>query len=99
MDYRNRKYYIVQFDYESFDMRKSYFKIASPSIKFHSPYNHIKGNNTYKNYDTVDLCIRPWYMISCREDESRLLQLEMEKASRNDSCFNYRELTREFCKQ
>ena len=44
MDYRNRNYYFATIDYLSYDMRLKFYKLAAPSLKIHSPYNHIKNS-------------------------------------------------------
>lgn len=100
MDYRNRKYYLIEFDLRTFNMRRERLKILSPSLKMHSPYRHIKDNNTCYGYDRIkNKQIYPWFMISCRIDESIPLEYEMNKAIRNDISFRYCELTKDICKQ
>lgn len=80
MDYRNRNYYLATIDYLSYNMRLKFYKLAAPSLKIHSPYNHIK--NTY-NRDYVDG--RYWQMmLSCKKEDSEALEYELRKAERND---------------
>ena len=91
MDYRYRNYYLVAIDYCSYDMRMRYFRIAAPSLKVHSPYNHFKSNN--KEYDgkyTKQLGYGGYWqmMLSCKKEDSEALEYEMEKAVRNDREYN-----------
>ena len=80
MDYRNRDYYLATIDYVSYDMRLKNYKLAAPSLKIHSPYNHVK--NTY-NRDYIDG--RYWQMmLSCKKEDSEALEYELRKAERND---------------
>lgn len=84
MDYRKRNYYLVAFDYCSYDMRMKYCKLASPSLKVHSPYNHVKNQN---HHDYVDG--NYWQMmLSCKKEDSEALEYELRKAERNDKEYN-----------
>ena len=86
MDWRNRDYYLVEFEYTSEDMRRGYFKLVSPSVKYHKAYNHFKQFNTKPcfNQDWKHLDFYPRYMVSCRKDESEALEYELSKADRRD---------------
>ena len=58
-------------------MRMRYFKLAAPSLKIHSPYNHFKNSN--KEYDgeyTKDLGYGGYWqmMFSCKREDSDWLE-------------------------
>lgn len=91
MDYRYRNYYLVTVDWCSYDMRMEYFRIAAPSLKIHSPYNHFK--NSSKEYDgqyTKHLGYGGYWqmMLSCKREDSEALEYELRKAVRNDREYN-----------
>lgn len=85
MDYRNRNYYLATIDYISYDMRLKYYKLAAPSLKIHSPYNHIKWSDREK-----DLLGGSYWqmMLSCKKEDSEALEYELRKAERNDNGYN-----------
>lgn len=85
MDYRNRDYYLATIDYTSYDMRLRYYKLAAPSLKIHSPYNHIKWIDREK-----DLLGGSYWqmMLSCKKEDSEALEYELRKAERNDNVHN-----------
>ena len=88
MDYRNRDYYLVTIAYESYDMRLNYYKMAAPSLKMHSPYNHFKNGHMFDRYNDGAKG-RYWQMmISCKKENSEALEYELRKASRNDKCIS-----------
>ena len=110
MDYRYRNYYFVTIDYCSYDMRMRYFKLAAPSLKIHSPYNHFKNSN--KEYDgeyTKDLGYGGYWqmMFSCKREDSETLEYELRKAERRDREYNsiystgskFLKLNKELCGQ
>lgn len=81
MDYRNRNYYFVTIDYYSYNMRLSMYQWAAPSLKIHSPYNHVKWND--KKKDSLNGSY--WQMmLSCKKEDSEALEYELRKAERND---------------
>jgi hypothetical protein len=97
MDYRHRNYYLVKLDPFARDMRVRYFKLASPSLKIHPPYYHIKYNKYPQ--DKID----GWYwqmMLSCKIEDSDALEYELQKANRRDD-FGSRffKLNKEICGQ
>lgn len=49
MDWRERDYYLIQFDSWSENMRRRYFEIVAPSIKYHAPYGHFKDSWWYSD--------------------------------------------------
>lgn len=72
-------------------MRMRYLRIAAPSLKIHSPYNHFKSNN--RGYDgeyTKQLgCGGYWQMmVSCKKEDEEALEYELRKAVRNDREYN-----------
>lgn len=74
MDRRERKYYLVTFNYDSYDMRMEYTKICCPSRKVH-PVKQC-WIDIYKDY---------WQMLmSCKNEHSESLEYELRKAIRND---------------
>ena len=95
MDYRFRKYYLVKMPFDSYDMRLRFFKIAAPSLKIHSPYNHFKENK--KDYDGVYTRLiglsSMWnLLISCNKEDSESLEYELKKSKRNDTGSNFLEV-------
>ena len=100
MDYRKRKYYLVRLDTCAFDMRMEYLKLASSTLKIHAPYGHFeygKYDGDYKS-KTGLLCVQ--MMISCKKEDSELVEYELRKACRNDGSYSaFSELTKEVCGQ
>lgn len=86
MDYRNRNYYLLSIDYLSYDMRMEYFKLATPSLKVHTPYNHFKNNKGYDGEYTKILGYGGYWqmMLSCKKEDENALEYELRKAERND---------------
>ena len=103
MDYRERNYYLVSISSCALDMRLNYFRIASPTLRIHSPYNHFKENKG--QYDGTYLGIQGYnnywqMMISCRKEDSDALEYELRKAKRNDGCYSqFLKLSKELCGQ
>lgn len=98
MDYRERNYYLARIDYCSYNMRIGIFKIATPSLKIHAPYDHIKSNG--ERQDKING--RYWQMmLSCRKEDSEALEYELRKAERRDrKSFSYFfKLNKEICGQ
>lgn len=97
MDYRHRNYYLVKLDPFARDMRIRYFKLASPSLKIHPPYYHIKYNK--HTQDKID----GWYwqmMLSCKIEDSDALEYELRKANRRDDFgSSFFKLNKEICGQ
>ena len=85
MDYRNRNYYFVTIDYASYNMRLSMYQWAAPSLKIHSPYNHVKWSDRER-----DLLNGSYWqmMLSCKKEEAEALEYELRKAERNDNEYN-----------
>lgn len=104
MDWRERNYYLVKTDYCSYKMRHEYYKLAAPSIKYHSPYNHFKkwlGNNNGDSYHKeITGMFYVQEMISCKIGDSALLEYELRKAKRRDGYgSNFVKITKEMCGQ
>ena len=104
MDYRHRKYYLVSIPYFSRDMRIGYFKIAAPSLKMHTPYNHVHIKEDFEAYDGIwhehTGVRRPDAMLSCRIEDSNALEYELRKMVRNDYPYGkFFELTKNYCLQ
>lgn len=105
MDYRKRKYYLVTLDYFSYNMRINILKLAAPTLKIHSPYNHIRRKCKYKsNYDGEHYDVTGMgyvqFMVSCWIEESNLIEFELRKAEREDGQGSkFIELTKEMCGQ
>lgn len=110
MDYRYRNYYLVTVDYCSYDMRMEYFRIAAPSLKIHSPYNHFKCNGEeYDGRYTRHLGYGGYWqmMLSCKKEDSEVLEYELRKAKRRDGEYksiystgsNFLKLDKELCGQ
>lgn len=76
MDWRKRNYYLIYTDPMSYEMRHRFYKIAAPSIKYHSVHN------LNFIYDAQEL-------VSCKKEDSSDLEFEFNKAQRNDF-FNWR---------
>lgn len=85
MDYRYRDYYLITIDYLSYDMRMRYYKIASPSLKIHPPYNHFKNGRELDVYNDGAKGHYWQMMISCKKEDSEALEYELRKAERNDN--------------
>lgn len=91
MDYRERNYYYYKFDQWSGEMRFDYFKIAAPSVKFHfNNYLHDIAR-IGSNYSSC--------MISCKKEESEVLECELEKSVKQDYWAKYFKITKDMLKQ
>ena len=55
MDWRERNYYLVYTNPFAYRMRHEYYRLAAPSLKRHSPYNHFKEYMNYANYDGLHI--------------------------------------------
>lgn len=103
MDYRDRNYYLVRIDSLSYDMRMQYFKLASPSLKIHPPYNHFKNNDS--DHDAVfthKLGCGSYLnmMLSCRKEDSEAVEYELRKSERRDGYGSrFLKLDKELCGQ
>lgn len=109
MDYRNRKYYLVNWSYDR-NYRIKNLKLLAPSIKMHSPYNHFKSfeNGNKMAYDGLAKnctgILGVDTMLSCKKEESEAVEYELRKMARRDSDFvwgrgKFCEITKEMCGQ
>ena len=102
MDYRYRKYFLVKIPSDSYDMRLRYFRIAAPSLKIHSPYNHFTRNIARYDgdYTRCHGLASNWnMMISFKKEEYESLYYELRKSKRNDKGADFQELHKEFVGQ
>ena len=102
MDWRKRDYYLIRTDPTAYQMRHELYKSAAPSIKYHAPYNHFKGDSIFDTCNLMSLGFKnPWVqeMISCKHLDSESLEFELRKANRRDSTSHFIKLTKEITKQ
>ena len=97
MDYRHRDYYLVNINSFAYNMRMRYYKLASPSLKIHQPYYHLKNNKYSQDY----IKRRYWQMmLSCKKEDSEALEYELRKAERRDGWGSrFLKLDKELCGQ
>ena len=80
MDYRERKYYIMNI-HSNYDNKIKELRAAVPSLSFHKPYNHFTYKNKIFNklskkiFDIYDgdcdsECIYIQQIASCRKEEA-----------------------------
>ena len=91
MDWRGRKYYIVTFYFDSYDMRMSFLKLI-PNIKF----THYK--NIPKQKDETEERGKYQFMISVPNSSSEAVEYELRKAERNDYYCKWKEIKRDLSK-
>lgn len=92
MDWRERNYFIVSFDYRSVLYRTSILKLI-PSVKLHCPTKNISqnGSSAFPDED----CVRGnryQYLVSCKIEDADDVIYEFEKAERNDGWCSWREI-------
>ena len=92
MDWRERKYYVVSFSFEAYEMRMSYLKLIN-KIKIR-PFKYITKQND-------ELECRGIYqmMVSVPFESSGQLVYELNKASRNDCYCSWKEIKRDLSKK
>lgn len=88
MDWRKRNYYLVSISYNSYDMRMRYYKLASPSLKIHPPYNHFKNGQMLDRHNDGAKGHYWQMMLSCKKEDTEALEYELRKAERNDGCIS-----------
>lgn len=92
MDWRARKYYIVSFSPEAYEMRINYLNLI-PKIKFR-PYKDVpKQNDELEERGLYQM------MISIPFESSSTLEYELEKAKRCDFYCRWKELKRDLSKK
>ena len=89
MDYRERKYYFVLFDYWSREMRERYFKICAPSVIIRPMNDRLRELAKSMGFQY------PNAFLSCRKEDADDLEYEMRKAERRDMCSTWEEITKE----
>ena len=92
MDWRNRKYYVVTFCYESFNMRMSYLKLI-PNIKF------TYHKDIPKQIDEAEERGNYQFMIGIPYDSSVTVEHELEKAERKDLYCKWKEIKQDLSKK
>lgn len=109
MDYRQRRYYLINVGYYDYHTKIKILKKLVPSIKFHSPYNHF--NMSIKTFTKKDVYDGEFYnntkihyvqyMISCKtNDVVNFEQCMKQFVDRYwDGCIKYVELNKEMCRQ
>lgn len=92
MDWRNRSYYLVHFDYCAQAMRTRFLYLVDSSIKIYTPHNHFKiqKKDLYGRDLTYDGAYienissgRAQMMISCKKEASEAVEYELRKSVRN----------------
>lgn len=100
MDWRKRSYYLVRTASSTYDIRHKLYKIAAPSLKRHSAYNHFIGNKGVDISSVDEMSFYyPQEMLSCKIEESEALEYELKKAKRRDGGSRFVKLTKEKCGQ
>lgn len=89
MDYRERKYYFVLFDYYARQMRERYFKICAPSVIIRPMNDRLRGLAKSMGFQY------PNAFLSCRKEDADDLEYEMRKAERRDMCSTWEEITKD----
>ena len=92
MDWRERKYYIVSFSSEAYEMRMSYLNLI-PKIKFRSYQDIPKQNDEIEKRGLYQI------MISVPFESSDVLEYELKKAERNDLYCSWKEIKRDLSKK
>lgn len=92
MDWRERKYYTVKFDFGAKAMRTRYLKNI-PSVKLHCPTNLISHSSRLAFTDEYEVRGNKYdYLISCKFKVSDLVEYELNKAKRNDGFCAWQEI-------
>lgn len=89
MDWRNRKYYLIHTSSDTYRMR-------------HNIYNKIGHIKYHHNWYSVQDCYghKVWQeIISCRNEDSEMLEYELRKAHRRDTDSYFMELNKLVTKQ
>lgn len=89
MDYRNRRYFLVQFENGSRQMRMRFIKNADPSVKFSPPYGHFAMSKYDGDYHAITEIWFPSCMIGCNADKATAVQYELNKMVREDRYSKY----------
>ena len=89
MDYRERKYYFLLFDYEWREMRERYFKWAAPSLIIRPMNDRLRKLAKSMGFQY------PNAFFSCRKEDADDLEYEMCKAECRDMCSTWEEITKD----
>lgn len=92
MDWRTRKYYIVSFIPEAYEMRMGYLQLI-PKIKFHSYKDIPKQNDEMEQRGVYQI------MISVPFEYIDMLEYELRKAERTDFYCYWKEIKRDLSKK
>lgn len=99
MDYRNRRYFLVEFHDATRNLRMKHIKDADPSAKFHPPYGHLG----YGKYDGIGFAITglssPSCMLGCSKEMADAVLHELRKIPGEDYYSGYYELNPFLCRQ
>ena len=87
MDWRNRKYYCVSFEWRSKDMRMRYLKLID-GISIH-PYRYIP-----KQPDEIEVRGSYQFLLGVPSENSESVEYELRKAERNDDWCKWKEIKR-----
>ena len=93
MDWRDRKYYVVRFSPDSYDMRIRILKNIE-GVKLYPSTNH-KINTKFPDEKEP----RGYYhvLIGCKTDIKDIVEFELRKAERNDWWVKWKEVQRKRC--
>jgi len=87
MDWRNRKYYVVNFCPNAYEMRIDILRNID-GIKLRNP----KYDFNVKLPDEAESRGCYQVLIGCREDDSEIIEYELRKAERNDGFAKWKEI-------
>lgn len=109
MDWRSRKYLLVDLNWITHNETLHELKLVIPGLKIHSAYNHIKARIREKDHIEGRLVPdkfpeqgdTPWLwwteMVSFPEKYKDDVEYRIAKCTRNH--FTIKELTKEICEQ
>jgi len=91
MDWRGRKYYVARFSSDAYSMRIGILKNID-SVRLHCP-----AQSDYKIRISDEVEPRGYYqiLIGCKLEDSEIVEYELRKAERNDSCSDWKEIKRD----
>ena len=95
MDWRDRKYYVVRFSPDSYDMRIRILKNIE-GVKLNPSTNH-KINTKFP--DEKEPRGSYHVLIGCKADIKDIVEFELRKAERNDWCSSWKEVQRDISKK
>ena len=89
MDWRNRKYYCVSFDWRSKDMRLNILKLIG-GIKIRT-YQNIP-----KQPDEIEERGHYQFLLGVKQDRCEAVEYELRNAQRNDDWCRWKEIKRNY---